>query len=134
APQSPMPQPYFVPVSRSSSRRYQRSGISGSPSKCRTRPLTVSWIMRQRQPPRQPSSAEWHSSSRFFLAGSEVQPACQRAVHVADGVGTPPKRPVQERDVEAETAAAERGRHVGTCADTSTVGARPFRRAEPSSI
>ena len=32
APQAATPQPYLVPVSPSSSRRYQRSGISGSPS------------------------------------------------------------------------------------------------------
>src|SRR5712691_3004187 len=40
APQSATPQPYFVPVSPSSSRRYQRSGIDGSPSNDCSWPLT----------------------------------------------------------------------------------------------
>ena len=36
----------LVPVSPSSSQRYQRRDMSGSPSNCRARPLTVGWIMR----------------------------------------------------------------------------------------
>src|SRR6185369_5716692 len=44
APQSPLPQPYLVPVRCSSSRRYHNSGISGSPVKERVTPLTVNAI------------------------------------------------------------------------------------------
>src|SRR5215813_2466919 len=40
APHSATPQPYFVPVSPNSSRRYQSSGIDGSPSKDCVCPLT----------------------------------------------------------------------------------------------
>src|SRR6516164_10399098 len=40
APHSATPQPYLVPVSPSSSRRYQSSGIDGSPSKDCVWPLT----------------------------------------------------------------------------------------------
>src|SRR5215831_15999667 len=40
APHSATPQPYFVPVSPNSSRRYQSSGIDGSPSKDCAWPLT----------------------------------------------------------------------------------------------
>ena len=39
---APSPQPNFVPVSRSSSRRYHSSGIVGSPSKERSVPFTFS--------------------------------------------------------------------------------------------
>jgi len=46
APQSAMPQPYFVPVSSSVSRSAQRSGISGATSTCRGVPFTVRAIMR----------------------------------------------------------------------------------------
>src|SRR5882757_6332349 len=46
APQSPMPQPNFVPVREASSRRYQSRGISGSPSNWRAAPLTFRRIMR----------------------------------------------------------------------------------------
>src|SRR3954447_1694245 len=45
APQSPMPQPNFVPVSSMPSRRYHNSGISGSPSYWVVFPLIVSWII-----------------------------------------------------------------------------------------
>src|SRR5438045_1000240 len=45
APQSPMPQPNFVPVSSRPSRKYHRSGISGSPSYCAVFPLIVNWII-----------------------------------------------------------------------------------------
>src|SRR5690242_13929036 len=45
APHSPAPQPYFVPVICSSSRRYQSSGISGSPSNWRLAPFTFSLII-----------------------------------------------------------------------------------------
>ena len=45
APQSPMPQPNLVPVSSSSSRRYQRSGKSPSPSNFRPLPFTESSII-----------------------------------------------------------------------------------------
>ena len=41
APQNPPPQPNFVPVRPSSSRRYQSSGMSGSPSNDRLDPLIV---------------------------------------------------------------------------------------------
>ena len=40
APQRPMPQPNFVPVSSSSSRKYHRSGMSPSPSNWRDVPFT----------------------------------------------------------------------------------------------
>src|SRR5689334_22332804 len=40
APQSATPQPNLVPVSPSSSRRNHNSGIAGSPSYCRSSPLT----------------------------------------------------------------------------------------------
>src|ERR1700751_3216983 len=40
APQSATPQPNFVPVRPSSSRRYHMSGIDGSPSNVRSRPFT----------------------------------------------------------------------------------------------
>src|SRR5579885_2330729 len=45
APHWAMPQPYLVPVRSMTSRRYQRSGISGSPSNWRVLPLTLSWII-----------------------------------------------------------------------------------------
>ena len=45
APQKPPPQPNFVPVRPSSSRRYQSSGMSGSPSKVRLDPLIVNVAM-----------------------------------------------------------------------------------------
>ena len=41
APQKPPPQPNLVPVRPSSSRRYQSSGMSGSPSNVRFDPFTV---------------------------------------------------------------------------------------------
>src|SRR6478672_3861886 len=41
APHCPSPQPYFVPVRRSSSRKTQRRGVSGSTFTDRDRPLTV---------------------------------------------------------------------------------------------
>ena len=41
APQTPAPQPNFVPVSPTSSRRYQSSGMFGSPLKVRFSPFTV---------------------------------------------------------------------------------------------
>src|SRR5690242_14743494 len=40
APHNPIPQPYFVPVSPSSSRRNHNNGISPSPSKRRDVPFT----------------------------------------------------------------------------------------------
>src|ERR1700682_6509280 len=40
-----MPQPNFDPVSPKMSRRYQSSGISGSPLKDCSAPFTVSWII-----------------------------------------------------------------------------------------
>src|SRR6267378_3328395 len=40
APQSAMPQPNFVPVNPRMSRKYQSSGISGSPSNVRAEPFT----------------------------------------------------------------------------------------------
>src|SRR5690242_13885668 len=40
APHSATPQPYLVPVRPSSSRRYQSSGVDGSPSKACSWPLT----------------------------------------------------------------------------------------------
>src|SRR4051812_2961413 len=45
APQNPAPQPNFVPVRPSSSRRYQSSGMSGSPSNDRLDPLIVNVTM-----------------------------------------------------------------------------------------
>jgi hypothetical protein len=42
APQSPTPQPNFDPVSPKTSRKYQSSGISGSPPKDWSTPLTLS--------------------------------------------------------------------------------------------
>src|ERR1035438_1746318 len=45
APHKPIPQPNFVPVSASSSRRYQSNGMSGSPSKRAGLPFMVSWII-----------------------------------------------------------------------------------------
>src|SRR4051794_39123864 len=45
APQSPIPQPNFVPVSSMPSRKYHNSGISGSPSYWVVFPLIVSWII-----------------------------------------------------------------------------------------
>src|SRR5580692_12754230 len=45
APQSPTPQPNFDPVRPKMSRRYQSSGISGSPLKDCSAPFTVSWII-----------------------------------------------------------------------------------------
>src|SRR3546814_6719914 len=46
APQSPVPQPYLVPVRPSSSRRYHRRGVSGSPSNWRSTPLTLRLTIR----------------------------------------------------------------------------------------
>jgi hypothetical protein len=40
-----MPHPNFVPVSASSSRKYQSSGIDGSPSKERSLPFTFSFAI-----------------------------------------------------------------------------------------
>ena len=45
APQKPPPQPNFVPVRPSSSRRYQSRGMSGSPSNVRLDPLIVKVTM-----------------------------------------------------------------------------------------
>src|SRR6478736_6343290 len=45
APQSATPQPYFVPVSPNSSRRYQSNGVDGSPSKDCSWPLTRNLTM-----------------------------------------------------------------------------------------
>src|SRR5436309_13323162 len=45
APHSPAPQPNLAPVKSSSSRRYHKSGISGSPSNERSRPFTLTLIM-----------------------------------------------------------------------------------------
>src|SRR5678816_1375163 len=45
APHEPTPQPYLVPVSARSSRRYQSSGMAGSPSNVRRAPLIVSEII-----------------------------------------------------------------------------------------
>src|SRR5438309_594756 len=45
APHSATPQPYFVPVSPNSSRRYQSNGIDGSPSKDCSWPLTRNLTM-----------------------------------------------------------------------------------------
>src|SRR5271155_5163118 len=45
APQAAMPQPNFVPVSPSTSRRYQSTGIDGSPSKDWVCPFTRSVSM-----------------------------------------------------------------------------------------
>src|ERR1035438_1351 len=45
APQSPAPQPNFVPVICRRSRKYHSSGISGSPSNWRVAPFTWSRIM-----------------------------------------------------------------------------------------
>src|SRR6266404_4189637 len=252
APQSPMPQPYFVPVSRSSSRRYQRSGISGSPSKCRTRPLTVSWIIASTAaaqavlfggvalleaavevatveapvltshqieralppallrglgveerdfPQRREKGKESHDPRAFHRAHRRLPAARRPRLHGAPAASTwrcsssrvarrpswkaartvatvrsvavstnpatipsaviiavlprwqpgaarvPAGRPRgrrcwdPRRSVPFKSETWKRklpppngGRHVGTCADTSTVGARPFRRAEPSSI
>src|SRR6266481_9559466 len=50
APHNATPQPYFVPMSPSSSRRYQSSGIDGSPSNDRSWPLTRNLTMGH--PPR----------------------------------------------------------------------------------
>src|SRR5690349_13250431 len=50
APQRPLPQPNFVPVSCSSSRRYHKSGSSGSPVKVRLTPLTVQAIFFMESP------------------------------------------------------------------------------------
>src|SRR6266404_2529065 len=41
-----MPQPNFVPVSSATSRKYQSSGISGSPSNVFACPFTLNWIIR----------------------------------------------------------------------------------------
>src|SRR5262249_20161537 len=46
APQSATPQPNFVPVKPSSSRKYHMSGIDGSPSNVRSCPLTVTLTIR----------------------------------------------------------------------------------------
>src|SRR5258707_2347463 len=45
APQAATPQPNFVPVSPRTSRRYQSTGIDGSPSKVCAWPLTCKVIM-----------------------------------------------------------------------------------------
>src|ERR1700678_32947 len=45
APHKPIPQPNFAPVSSRRSRKYQRTGIAGSPSYSLRDPFTVSWIM-----------------------------------------------------------------------------------------
>src|SRR5207245_8803087 len=45
APQSPTPHPNFDPVSPKTSRRYQSSGISGSPPKDCSTPFTLSSII-----------------------------------------------------------------------------------------
>src|SRR6202790_5833701 len=45
APQSAMPHPNFVPVRCNSSRKYQSSGISGSPSNEWLIPFIFNWIM-----------------------------------------------------------------------------------------
>ena len=45
APHSDMPQPNFVPVSCATSRKYQSSGMSGSPSNVFSLPFTLKRIM-----------------------------------------------------------------------------------------
>src|SRR3954470_11403003 len=50
APHSATPQPNFVPVSPSSSRRYHISGIVGSPSNERCCPFTLTLTMRSSLP------------------------------------------------------------------------------------
>src|SRR5216683_1905499 len=45
APHSATPQPYFVPMSPSSSRKYQSSGVDGSPSNDCSWPLTRNLTM-----------------------------------------------------------------------------------------
>jgi hypothetical protein len=45
APHWAMPQPYFVPLSFSKSRMTQSNGVSGSPSKVRSCPLSLKVIM-----------------------------------------------------------------------------------------
>src|SRR5207253_9879738 len=45
APQSPMPQPNFVPGTSRPSRKYHKRGISRSPAYCTRLPLIVSWII-----------------------------------------------------------------------------------------
>src|SRR6202011_3480445 len=45
APHSATPQPYFVPTSPSSSRKYQSSGVDGSPSNDCSWPLTRNLTM-----------------------------------------------------------------------------------------
>jgi hypothetical protein len=45
APHNAMPQPNFVPVSSATSRKYQSSGMSGSPSKVFSFPFTLKRII-----------------------------------------------------------------------------------------
>ena len=96
APQRACPQPNLVPVSPTSSRRYHSSGMSGSPSKLRSAPFTVSLIIGVSchgsghgpvgigvTPIRQPSG-----SRRGHMSGVEgVEPPPGRVLRCGGGSG-----------------------------------------------
>src|SRR5688572_5900402 len=74
APHSPAPQPKRVPVSRNSSRRYHRSGMSGSSSYVWGLPLTVSRMLGNlsrisRDYPPHPAPSRFSRGSRGVRAG-----------------------------------------------------------------
>src|SRR6516165_1099016 len=77
APQSATPQPNFVPVRPSSSRKYHMSGIDGSPSNVRSCPLTVTLTIR--------SSAG--GSFTLRAAASQLRNVAESAA----GPGVPPQ-------------------------------------------
>src|ERR1700730_1337533 len=77
APHSAAPQPYFVPMSPSSSRRYQSSGVDGSPSNDCSWPLTRNLTMGL--PPRVKPIAVTLSPKRWAsnIVNREDDPAGQ---------------------------------------------------------
>src|SRR5215471_11121968 len=77
APQSATPQPNFVPVRPSSSRKYHMRGIDGSPSNVRPCPLTVTLTIR-------PSAG-----GSFASRAAASQP--RNVAESAAGPGVPPQ-------------------------------------------
>src|SRR5260370_28395200 len=79
APQSAAPQPNLVPVSPRTSRRYQRTGISGSPSNERSTPFTLNWIIES--PPPSTAKIDLLVQSESPLSERLPCPQCGRKFH-----------------------------------------------------
>src|SRR5437867_1438834 len=90
APHSAAPQPNFVPVMPSRSRKTQSRGISGGASTERRPPLMVSVIT---------GSAPWWSSHPPALFPTHPLPDVWRAMHQRDAVGLAGDKKPHHRDV-----------------------------------